>query len=72
MTENMLEILILRGQIDAVRHVIHNWDTTDDINTKSLIEDFWNDLENLKERLLLEEFTKIAPNYANLVKERLS
>lgn len=63
MTENMLEILILRGQIDAVRHVIHNWDTTDDINTKSLIEEFWN---------YLEEFTKIAPNYANLVKERLS
>ena len=72
MNDTQLEILILRGQINALRHVYANFRYEDAEDLVGQIEVFWNELEDIKERLLLDEVYKKAPNYEALVKERLS
>lgn len=60
MSETELELLVVTGQIRAVKYILEEMDI--DIKAKGIIEYFWNDLEALKDSILLSELKKIAPN----------
>lgn len=72
MTTRQLEIIILKAQIDAINHLRSNFTFEDLSDYIGELEWFWNELEEKKENLLLEEVYEKAPNYETLIKERLS